>query len=202
MRRRTALLSGAGVLVVAAAAVVVGVVVATSAPDAAATAGGIDAPAYVTTETGAPVVERDGVTAPDDRVAADPAPFGGTVDYADGLTVRTEAVDQGTVTSTGAGVVTGAPFVVFSVTVHNGTDADVDLTSVVPSLRAGSDAVPAAPLYDDVDVADLDSVVAAGDDVTARYAFVVPDDRRDEATLYLDLDGVHAPATFTGSLPR
>ena len=46
------------------------------------------------------------------------------------------------------------------------------------------------------------SVVAAGADVTARYAFVVPEDRRDQATLYLDLDGVHAPATFTGSLPR
>ena len=201
MRRRTLLLSGAGVVVLAAA-VVVAVVVTTGSDEATASGGGVDAPAYVTTETGAPAVERDGVAVPDDRVQADVVPFGDSVDYPDGLTVTTEAVDQGTVTATGAGVVTGAPYVVFAVTVHNGTDADVDLTSVVPSLRAGSDAVPSAPLYDDVDVADLDSVVAAGADVTARYAFVVPEDRRDQATLYLDLDGVHAPATFTGSLPR
>ena len=201
MRRRTVLLSGAGVVVLADA-VVVAVVVTTGAPERAEGAAGVDAPAYVTTETGAPAVEREGAEAPEDRVQAEAAPFADSVDYPDGLTVTTEAVDQGTVTSTGAGVVTGAPYVVFSVTVHNGTDADVDLTSVVPSLRAGSDAVPAAPLYDDVDVADLDSVVAAGADVDARYAFVVPEDRRDQATLYLDLDGVHAPATFTGSLPR
>jgi len=201
MRRRTLLLSGAGVVGLAAA--VVATVVLTAGPnDAEATGGGIDAPAYVATETGAPVVERDGAEAPEDRVQADAVPFADSVDYGDGLTVTTEAVDQGTVTATGSGVVTGAPYVVFSVTVHNGTDADVDLTSVVPSLRAGSDAVPSAPLYDDVDVSDLDSVVAAGADVTARYAFVVPEDRRDQATLYLDLDGVHAPATFTGSLPR
>lgn len=201
MRRRTLLLSGACVVVLAAA-VVVAVVVTTGSNEATASGGGIDAPAYVTTETGAPAVERDGAAAPDDRVQADVVPFADSVDYPDGLTVTTEAVDQGTVTATGAGVVTGAPYVVFAVRVHNGTDADVDLTSVVPSLRAGSDAVPSAPLYDDVDVADLDSVVAAGADVTARYAFVVPEDRRDQATLYLDLDGVHAPATFTGSLPR
>lgn len=202
MRRRTLLLSGAGVVVLAAAAVVVAVVVTTGPPERAEGAAGVDAPAYVTTETGAPAVEREGAEAPEDRVQAETAPFADTVDYPDGLTVTTEAVDQGTVTATGAGVVTGARYVVFAVTVHNGTDADVDLTSVVPSLRAGGDAVPSAPLYDDVDVADLDSVVAAGADVTARYAFVVPEDRRDQATLYLDLDGVHAPATFTGSLPR
>ncbi|MBF4578192.1 hypothetical protein [Frigoribacterium sp. VKM Ac-2530] len=201
MRRRTLLLSGAGVVVLAAA-VLATVVLTTGANEAEASGGGIDAPAYVATETGAPAVERDGAEAPEDRVQADAVPFADTVDYPDGLTVTTEAVDQGTVTATGSGVVTGAPYVVFSVTVHNGTDADVDLTSVVPSLRAGSDAVPSAPLYDDVDVSDLDSVVAAGADVTARYAFVVPEDRRDQATLYLDLDGVHAPATFTGSLPR
>jgi hypothetical protein len=201
MRRRTLLLSGAGVVVLAAA-VVVAVVVTTGSNEATASGGGIDAPAYVTTETGAPAVERDGAEAPEDRVQADAVPFAESVDYPDGLTVTSEAVDQGTVTATGAGVVTGAPYVVFAVTVHNGTDADVDLTSVVPSLRAGSGAVPSAPLYDDVDVADLDSVVTAGADVTARYAFVVPEDRRDQATLYLDLDGVHAPATFTGSLPR
>jgi len=201
MRRRTLLLSGAGVVVLAAA-VVATVVLTAGSNEAEASGGGIDAPAYVTTETGAPAVERDGAVAPDARLQADVVPFADSVDYPDGLTVTTEAVDQGTVTATGAGVVTGAPYVVFAVTVHNGTDADVDLTSVVPSLRAGSDAVPSAPLYDDVDVADLDSVVAAGADVTARYAFVVPADRRDQATLYLDLDGVHAPATFTGSLPR
>jgi len=200
MRRRTALLSGAGL--VAAAAAVVAVVVTTGADDATASGGGIDAPAYVTSETGAPTVEREGAEAPEDRLQADAVPFDDTVAYPDGLTVTTEAVDQGTVTATGAGVVTGAPYVVFAVTVHNGTDADVDLTSVVPSLRAGSDAVPSAPLYDDVDVADLDSVVATGADVTARYAFVVPEHRRDQATLFLDLDGAHAPATFTGSLPR
>ena len=64
----------------------------------------------------------------------------------------------------------------------------------------GPDQVPAAPLYTGVQAADLVGKVAAGASAEGTYAFMVPADAIKTA-LYLDLNGTHAPVTFTGDLP-
>ena len=202
MRRRTAVLSvSSAAVVLVAGAVVAGLLTGGSSPEAA---GGLDAPAFVDGSTGAPVVQRgdDPAPSPDERQAVDATPLGSAASFPDGLRVEADQVERGVVTSTGSGVVTGASYVVFSVEVHNGTDASVDLSAVVPTLRHGDDAVASAPLYDDVEVADLSGMLEPGADATARYAFVVPEGDVDGAQLFLDLDAAHAPAVFEGTLAR
>ncbi|MCC3272962.1 hypothetical protein MUK71_05140 [Arthrobacter zhangbolii] len=134
----------------------------------------------------------------EERVPADRAAFDSVVRYADGVTVETTDFSIGTVDGEGSGVVAGAPYVVFTVSIRNGSLTDLDLSAVVPTLQQG--AVAGAPLYEGMDVADFSGVVAPGGTATARYAFQLPGEGS-EAALYLDLDGVHAPAVFSGLLP-
>lgn len=134
------------------------------------------------------------------RVPMLPAKFGGTAKYSDGVELTTGGFQRGVVTDEGAGIIKGAEFVVITVAVANGSKDALDLTAVVPTMIYGSDKVPAAPLYDGVEVADFSEKVAAGASASATYAFQVPADAV-SPELHLDLDGVHDPATFTGELP-
>lgn len=157
-------------------------------------------------EAGGPAYEGNGTEpalldrgrAASERVSADKAGFGTAARYEDGVEVSTTGFSTGIVDGEGSGVVAGARYVVFTVTVHNGSSSDVDLSAVVPTLQQGE--VAGSPLYDGLDVTDFSGGVTPGATATARYAFQLPGEGN-EATLYLDLDGVHAPAVFSGSLP-
>jgi len=134
------------------------------------------------------------------RVAVSAARFNHAAKYDDGVTVSTGGFSQGVVTEKGAGAVTGATYVRFTVRVSNGSAATLDLSAVVPTMVYGPDQVPAAPLYTGVEVADLVGKVAAGASAEGTYAFMVPEDAT-KTELYLDINGTHAPVSFTGDLP-
>ena len=127
-------------------------------------------------------------------------PLNHAAKYDDGVTVSTGGFSQGVVTEKGAGAVTGATYVRFKVRVSNGSAATLDLSAVVPTMVYGPDQVPAAPLYTGVEVADLVGKVAAGASAEGTYAFMVPEDAT-KTELYLDINGTHAPVSFTGDLP-
>lgn len=146
----------------------------------------------------APVVVRsDAVESP---VPADPAEFDDEASYADGVTAATSDFRRGVVQGEGQGVVAGAEYVVFKVSVSNGSPQDLDLQSVVPALVYGDDRIPAAPLYGEVTVSDLTGTLTPGESAEGTYAFLIPASATNPV-LYLDLNGTHQPLVFRGDLP-
>ena len=168
-------------------------------PEAGEPEGPIGGPAYEPKKPGFVMVNR-GDGGKQKRIAVSAARFNGEAKYDDGVTVSTGGFSEGVVTEEGAGAMTGATYVLFTVKVRNGSERTLDLSAVVPTMVYGPDQVPAAPLYTGVQVADLVGKVAAGASAEGRYAFMVPADATKTA-LNLDLNGTHAPATFTGDLP-
>ncbi|KQV07008.1 DUF4352 domain-containing protein [Leifsonia sp. Root112D2] len=149
------------------------------------------------TGSGAPVIKRTGELSASKRAKAPIANFTTPAVFEDGVAISTSRFSRGTVTSTGTGIVTGAPFIVFTVTLKNGSLKTLDLASVVLTLRY-ADGLVAAPLYTDVPARDFSGTVAPGSTKSAVYAFQVPKPTT-KAVLYVDLDGAHTPAEFSGS---
>lgn len=146
----------------------------------------------------APVVLRtDAVANP---VPVEPAPFGGEAVYEDGVVATTSNIRRGMVDEEGIGVVAGAEYIVFTVSVRNGSSKNLDLTAVVPTLLHGEDRVAAAPLYRGVEAFDLTGSLEPGASTDAEYAFQLPAGATDPV-LYLDLNGSHKPLVFRGDLP-
>jgi hypothetical protein len=168
-------------------------------PEAGEPEGPIGGPAYEAKKPGFVMVDRGG-GGKKKRIAVSAASFNHTAKYDDGVTVSTGGFSEGVVTEEGTGAMTGAKYVLFTVRVRNGSAATLDLSAVVPTMFYGPDQVPAAPLYNGVQVADLVGKVAAGGSAEGTYAFLVPADATKTA-LYLDLNGTHAPVSFTGDLP-
>jgi hypothetical protein len=168
-------------------------------PGAGEPEGPIGGPAYEAKKPGFVMVDRRG-SGKQQRIAVSAATFNHAAKYDDGVTVSTGGFSEGVVTEEGAGAMTGATYVVFTVRVRNGSKHTLDLSAVVPTMVYGPDQVPAAPLYNGVQVADLVGKVAAGGSAEGTYAFMVPADATKTA-LYLDLNGTHAPVSFTGDLP-
>lgn len=168
-------------------------------PEAGQPQGPVGGPAYEAKKPGFTMVDR-GKSGKQRRIAVSAASFAGEAKYDDGVTVSTGNFSEGVVTEQGAGAITGARYVRFTVSVRNGSAETLDLSAVVPTMVYGSDQVPAAPLYTGVQVADLVGTVAAGASAEGTYAFLVPADAP-KTVLYLDLNGTHAPVSFTGDLP-
>ncbi|MBM7848033.1 DUF4352 domain-containing protein [Arthrobacter roseus] len=156
-------------------------------------------PAFEAKESAPAPVER-GKSAAKNRVKAAEANFRKPVKFTDGVSVSTGGFLHGTIEGEGAGIVQGAPYVVIDVTVRNSSKKPFDVSTVVPTMVYGDASIAAAPLYSGVEVQDLSGTVAAGQEQKARYAFQVPADAA-KGTLYLDLNGTHQPAVFTGDLP-
>jgi hypothetical protein len=169
-------------------------------PEAGDPTGPRGGPAFERNGTGIPIVGRGKGVDKDKRVPGTAGKFGGKVTYEDGVTVTTGGFGRGTVTDEGAGIVKGAEYVLVDVTVTNGSDQELDLTAVVPTMVYGKGQAPAAPLYDGVEVGDFAEEVPAGSSVEASYAFQVPASATN-TLLQLDIDGVHDPAVFSGKLP-
>jgi hypothetical protein len=87
------------------------------------------------------------------------------------------------------------------VTFTNGSRLPIDLNAVVVSAAYGEPAVAAQPVYSDPSLSDFSGVLPPGKTTTAAYAFSVPADRPLVTTVWVDFDGQHTPATFSGSLP-
>ena len=103
--------------------------------------------------------------------------------------------------SQGTGIITGAPYIVFHLSLNNGSTTTVDVSEVVVTLKYGPDATAAAPLYDDVPATDFTGEIRAGSSQTSTYAFLLPKNVT-TADLYVDVNGDLLPAHFEGALPR
>lgn len=160
----------------------------------------VGGPAFEPETSGAPVVKREDELPEAAAVTAPVAEFTHPSRYDDGVIVTVGDFARGVVEDKGAGLVTGAAYVLIDVTVDNGSAKDLDLTRVVATLRHGDEGTVAAPLYAVVPTADLYGVVPPGGTLQGTYAFQVPPEI-DAAKLFLDLNGSHRPATFAGKIP-
>ncbi|WP_345762197.1 DUF4352 domain-containing protein [Diaminobutyricibacter sp. McL0608] len=156
---------------------------------------------FVDSSKGAPVVHRAGELPAAKKAAATAATFATKSGYPDGVTLAVSDFARGTTTDQGKGEITGAPFIIIAVTVHNGSTKPLNLAAVVATLKYGSNLV-AAPYYGtEAKVGDFYGTLAAGKDQVATYGFQLPKSTN-QATLYVDLDGAHQPAAFTGTIPN
>ncbi|WP_348788988.1 hypothetical protein [Leifsonia sp. NPDC080035] len=161
---------------------------------------GVAHPAAVAAGAGAPVVHRAGELPAGKRATSPSAAFSKPAAYTDGVKVSVSGFTRGTISGHGSGIITGAPYIVFRISLANGGSKTLDLSSVVVTLKYAGNTV-AAPVYDEVAVSDFTGTLKAGASRDAAYAFQLPKGT-DTATLYVDIDGAHTPATFTGSIPR
>ena len=93
----------------------------------------------------------------------------------------------------------GGPSLRVTVNVHNGTDAELDLTGLVTNLYYGPDRAPAIQLTEPGAVA-MPSSVPAGSDATGVYVFNVPTDQRDKVVVEVDLSADSTVVIFQGAV--
>ncbi len=117
-------------------------------------------------------------------------------DYSDGVNIRVADGGKGTVKSEGSGFFTGAGYRVFEITLDNNSTSALDLNSVVVTLLLGDDKQIAMPLYGEIEAYDFAGSLDSGDHTSSKYAFIIPSPE-DDLSLNVDLDKVHAPATFS-----
>lgn len=162
---------------------------------------GVPHPAAVAPGTGAPTVHRAGELPEAKRATSAPAQFTSKASYPDGISLAVSGFTRGVIKSHGSGIITGAPYIVFNVTLTNGSAKSLDLSSVVATLRYGRADTMAAPVYDEVKANDFWGTLKPGATTRAEYAFQFPTAETD-ASLFIDLDGAHKAAAFTGSIPK
>jgi hypothetical protein len=158
-------------------------------------------PGFVDTVDGAPRVDRAGQKKAADRLTATRATFAKAAKYPGGISLTADDFSRGNVHSQGTGIITGAPYIVFKLSLHNGSMKAVDVSQVVVTLKYGPDATAAAPLYDDVPAKDFSGQIQARSSETSTYAFLLPKDVT-AADLYVDVNGDLLPAHFEGELPQ
>ncbi|MER1995489.1 MAG: hypothetical protein ABTA24_03195 [Arthrobacter sp.] len=146
----------------------------------------------------APIVLRSDAAA--NPVPVEPSLFDGEAVYEDGVVATTSNIRRGTVDEEGIGVVAGAEYIVFTISVRNGSSQKLDLTAVVATLLYGDDRAAASPIYRGVEAFDLTGSLEPGAATEAEYAFQLPAGATDPV-LYVDLNGSHAPLVFHGDLP-
>jgi hypothetical protein len=158
-------------------------------------------PGFVDTVNGAPHVDRANQKTAAQRLTAAPTTFNKAANYPGGISLTADNFSRGNVHSQGTGIITGAPYIVFNLSLHNGSKNAVDVSQVVVTLKYGPDATAAAPLYDDVPAKDFSGQIQAGLSQASTYAFLLPKDVT-AADLYVDVNGDLLPAHFEGALPQ
>lgn len=134
---------------------------------------------------------------PHPTITAPTAAIDGTVTYTDGVTLEITKVTHGKVTGQGPGIVKG-PTTTFALTLDNGSDRTLDLTSVVVTTVYGSPARVSSPVYGTGDK-DFGSDVKPGRSASAVYSFMISSAQGSRVTVNVDFDGRHTAAVFSGS---
>lgn len=134
------------------------------------------------------------------KVSVEDKPSAGTGSYADGLEVSVKLKDQGKVVNEGPGYFTGAPYAVFTVTVKNKSDQEVDLSQVLVTAVTSSDDM-AQPLYGEVPAYDFTGSLPVDETSSTDYAFM-PTAGSKNLELHVDLDAAHEPMVFTEKLRK
>lgn len=146
-----------------------------------------------------PVIRPNSQISAEDKSVASVTKSGNEATFTDGLSVTVQKDSQGSVKSEGPGYFTGAPYVVFSITLDNQSQEDIDLSHVVITAMTGKAKNVALPLYGEAEVFDFSGTLSNGDKTTAKYAFMVPGGVTSVA-LQVDLDASHAPVIVTSKI--
>jgi hypothetical protein len=133
------------------------------------------------------------------RLYAKPQPFGGTVQYPDGVALAVPSITQSVDAQQGPGGMPGKPVTTFALTFRNGSKEPIGLGNVVVTAVYGSDDTRADPVYDGVTIQDFSGTVQPGGTAQARYAFSIPTTDLTDTTIGIDFDGMHTLAIFTGA---
>jgi hypothetical protein len=118
--------------------------------------------------------------------------------FPDGVTLSITKASPGTEQAEGPGSFRGRHYTAFALALTNGSQQPIDLTGVVVTTTYGSPPRIASPVYDDAAAADFSGTVAPGGTASATYEFALPPGQAKNATMTVDFDEAHAPATFTG----
>lgn len=143
-------------------------------------------------------VKRSGPVATH-RITATRGTFTKPVTYSDGLRLSVVKVTTAVESAQGAGAFPDTNESVLTLRLINRTTRPVDLENVVTQLAYGHPARIAQAVYDNPAARDFGTVVAPGTSVEGTYAYAVPKNALGALTMHVDLDGLHAVATFTGS---
>ncbi len=135
----------------------------------------------------------------DKRVSAGQGRIGGTIRYADGLSLQLNRGKQTTSQDRGRGAFPNAPLTTIPLRLSNGTGAEVDLNQVIVTVLHGSPRVIGQAQYGP-DSVDFSGTLAPGARADARYTFSIPAGDLNDVVVSVDLDGGHELATFTGTL--
>lgn len=192
-RRRVVVISVLAAVVVVVVAVVIVFAVNSNR---VGTGDVVNPPAITGTPTPSPIITDPAEALPQ----RDPVVGDVPVEIVSGVTVslgELEAVD-GEANAPGE---TAGPAVRFTVTVENGTDASIDLSTVVVTAYSGADRVPAEPLTEPGAVP-FESEVAARETATATFVYTVPVEQRDDVTIIVDYQAGVPAAVFQVVAPR
>jgi hypothetical protein len=134
-------------------------------------------------------------------ISAAPAAFSGSakVSYPDDVTVRISSITQGSVEGSGPGTI-GGPKTTFGLVFTNGSDKPVDMSQVVVTVAYGARHLQARPVYDEAGQTDFAGDIKPGQSARATYAFSIPVASLDDVTMWVDFDGLHTSAVFTGKV--
>ncbi len=134
---------------------------------------------------------------PVERATAAPVPLDEPAQPAAGVSATLERVEQVEGEANLPGEV-GGPSLRITVTVDNGTDAELDLTTAVVNLYHGADGAPAITLLEPGHE-DFPTSVAPGERASGVFVFLVPQDRRGEVLVELDLSSEATVVLFQGA---
>lgn len=154
--------------------------------------------APTTSDQPVPKVERSGV--PRATISAKPARVDGTVEYADGVSLRVLSVDFDEETREGPGSFPGRKYAVLKLRIANSSTKDLSMETVVVTVLDKVGQPVALVSVDEAKVSDFAGRLRAGATATARYAFAVPRSSRSQVTVVVDFDGAHTSAVFRGKL--
>lgn len=148
----------------------------------------------------APVTREGKEVSADQKLPVSEKPSQGTGTYSDRLEVSVDLKDQGKVQSEGPGYFTGAPYALFTVTVSNHAEQELDLSQVlITAVTAQGDI--AQPLYGEIEAYDFSGVLPAGESQKTDYAFMIPQ-KAERLQLHIDLDATHEPMIFDATMDK
>ena len=142
-------------------------------------------------------MNRPGEVPEDKKVPGSPSDFAHPVSYTDGLKVEVVKTEQGRITDTGVGALTGQPVTTFTLKFVNGSNKSIDLNEVVVTATYGATYLHAPPIYTN-GLNDFAGAIAPGETKQTAYAFSIPLPHLSKTTLWVDFDGLHTAAIFSG----
>ena len=156
-----------------------------------------------TTDQGTPsdILPPPGAPTTDTPSSPSTGPIGSTFTYTDGLSVTVTSLQRFTPSDTAAGVNSGQAAVIATVTIHNGTGADVNLAAVQVNAYGGSAGNQATAVFDSANNIGIgfSGSVPVGRSVTARYAFALAPPDLSNVVVQVTPGFDYEPASFTGA---